>query len=152
MHRGPYIVSAVMDESVNEDSKVFEGLYADMMENDYQIVTGREGAPDESAILFNFSKITQEELRIVGSSARVEKLHLLERGIHIRPTTADKIRMFVRVRLPYSVTEAYALDEDGNEMPVNMEWEERTCTLRISYDSCRRAVNVTETYGKSIEK
>ena len=39
LHRGPYIISAVMDESVTDEKKVWEGLFADLGENDYPVIT-----------------------------------------------------------------------------------------------------------------
>ena len=48
LHRGPYIISAVMDESVTDEKKVWEGLFADLGENDYPVITHKEIGPDET--------------------------------------------------------------------------------------------------------
>lgn len=147
LHRGPYIISGVMDESVNDEPKVFEGLYADLLENDYPVITRKEIGPDENAILFDFSKIENEVFRIIGTSARVEAAEPLENGIRFQLKTADNIRVFVRVRLPRPADRVSAVDEDGNSVPIAMEWEERTRTLMFSYDSHARAVHVTAAYA-----
>lgn len=147
LHRGPYIISGVMNESVNDEPKVFEGLYADLLENDYPVITRKEIGPDENAILFDFSKIENEEFRIIGTSARVEAAEPLENGIRFQLKTADNIRVFVRVRLPHPADRVSAVDEDGNSVPIAMEWEERTRTLMFSYDSHARAVHVTAAYA-----
>jgi len=147
LHRGPYIISGVMDESVNDEPKVFEGLYADLLENDYPVITRKEIGPDENAILFDFSKIENEVFRIIGTSARVEAAEPLENGIRFQLKTADNIRVFVRVRLPHPADRVSAVDEDGNSVPIAMEWEERTRTLMFSYDSHARAVHVTAAYA-----
>lgn len=147
LHRGPYIISGVMDESVNDEPKVFEGLYADLLENDYPVITRKKIGPDENAILFDFSKIENEVFRIIGTSARVEAAEPLENGIRFQLKTADNIRVFVRVRLPRPADRVSAVDEDGNSVPIAMEWEERTRTLMFSYDSHARAVHVTAAYA-----
>lgn len=147
LHRGPYIISGVMDESVNDEPKVFEGLYADLLENDYPVITRKEIGPNENAILFDFSKIENEVFRIIGTSARVEAAEPLENGIRFRLKTADNIRVFVRVRLPHPADRVSAVDEDGNSVPIAMEWEERTSTLMFFYDSHARAVHVTAAYA-----
>lgn len=147
LHRGPYIISGVMDESVNDEPKVFEGLYADLLENDYPVITRKEIGPNENAILFDFSKIENEVFRIIGTSARVEAAEPLENGIRFQLKTADNIRVFVRVRLPHPADRVSAVDEDGNSVPIAMEWEERTSTLMFSYDSHARAVHVTAAYA-----
>ena len=143
LHRGPYIISAVMDESVEDTPKRFAGLYADMLENDYRVIDEKEIGPDENAILFDFAKIEGEEFRIIGTSARVERADLTETGVRMRLKTADKIRAFTRVRLPWPVEEVRAVDEDGNGVPVTMEWDARSSTLLVSYDSRGKAVDVT---------
>ena len=143
LRRGPYIISAVMDESVSDAPKRLEGLYADMLENDYRIITHKEIQPDGNAILFDFSKIEQEEFRVIGTSARVEEAEPVENGIRFRLKTADNIRAFLRVRLPRPAGRVSAQDEDGNPAAVYMEWEERTRTLLLSYDSHGKVVDVT---------
>ena len=147
LHRGPYIISAVMDESISAEPKVFRGLYADMLENDYRIIDNKEIGPDGNAILFDFSKIEQEKFRVIGTSARVQRADLTDGGVRMRLKTADKIRAFTRVRLPEAVTEVSAVDEDGREIKVSAEWDEATRTLLISYDSEAKAVEVTGRYG-----
>ena len=143
LHRGPYIISAVMDESVTEEKKTFDGLFADMLENDYRIITHKEIAPDESALLFDFSVIEDEEFRVIGTSARVESAALTRDGLDLRLKTADKIKAFTRVRLPRAVTQVSAKAEDGSMTEVSMEWDETTRTLLVGYDSQAKAVEVT---------
>lgn len=143
LHRGPYIISAVMDESVTEEKKTFDGLFADMLENDYRIITHKEIAPDESALLFDFSVIEEEEFRVIGTSARVESAALTSDGLDLRLKTADKIKAFTRVRLPRAVTQVSAKAEDGSMTEVSMEWDETTRTLLVGYDSQAKAVEVT---------
>ncbi len=149
LHRGPYIISAVMDESVDDAPKTFEGLYADMLENDYRIVTRKEIQPDGTAILFDFSKIEGESFRIIGTSARVEAVESLDDEFSLRLKTADNIRAFVRVRLPRPAVCASAADGKGDRVPVSMEWEERTRTLLLMYDSHAEAVHVTVRLDRS---
>ena len=67
LHRGPYIISAVMDESVTDEKKVWEGLFADLGENDYPVITHKEIGPDETALLFDFDTIREETFRVIGT-------------------------------------------------------------------------------------
>lgn len=147
LRRGPYLISAVMDESVNGEPKRFEGLYADMLENDYRIITDKEVGPDETAILYDFSKIEKDTFRIIGTSARVEEAEATEEGIRFRLKTADNIRAFLRVRLPRPADRITALDEEGNPVFVSAEWDERSRTLLASYDSHGKAVELTAYSG-----
>lgn len=142
LHRGPYIISAVMTESISDEPKVFEGLYADLMTNDYQIIRKKEAAPDDVVLLFDFEKIRDESFCIIGTSARVLEVTEAEEGLTLRLKTADRIRAYTRVRLPRPVQKVSAADEAGAEIAVESIWDEETNTLLVSYDSTANEVTV----------
>ena len=143
LHRGPYVISSVMAESVSDEKKVFTGVYADLMTNDYAIIHEKDVAPDDVTLLFDFSKIEGEDFRIVGTSARVEEGETTENGVMLRLKTADKIKAFTRVRLPKQPTDIKAIDEDGEAVAVESSWDEETKTLLVSYQSVSKEVCVT---------
>ena len=64
--------------------------------------------------------------------------------------TADNIKAFLRVRLPRFAERVFAVDEEGKEVAVSMEWDDTTRTLLVSYDSHAKAVNVTATWKNCI--
>jgi len=145
LRRGPYIISAVMDEggiNLAEDSHIFRGLYADMLANDYAVLTEKSLCRDENTILFDFSKIEGEDWRIIGCSARVFSLEPSEdgSGFTMKIKAADKIKAFLRIRLPKPVIFLEAVDEAGSQVPVNFMWDETTRTELFHYDSYNRAV------------
>lgn len=143
LHRGPYIISSVMAESVSDEKKVFKGLFADMTANDYEIITTKELAPDDIALLFDFDKIQGEEFRVIGTSARVLEADMKEDGLQMKLKTADKIKAFTRVRLPRMAGSVQGVDEDGKTIDVTSLWNEETKTLLLSYDSVAKEVSVT---------
>ena len=142
LRRGPYLISAVMDESVNEEPAVFRGLFADMLENDYAICTEKSIRPDENAILFDFSKIEGEACRVVGCSARVNSLDCDEKGFRMEIKGAGSIHAWLRIRLPKPVRAVSAVDEDGNAVSIGFAWDEQTRTVLLDYDSQAKAVTV----------
>ena len=151
LHRGPYLISAVMDESVSDEPRVLEGLFADMLGTGFPIVHRKTVMPDSSAILFDFSKIQRETFRVIGTSARVEETEIGEDSFTLRLRAADRIRAWIRVRLPGSVTEVSGTDDAGNAVPVNASWDEETRTLLMEYRSGGRAVRVTGKFEKARE-
>lgn len=143
LHRGPYIISAVMDESVTEEKKVWEGLFADLGENDYPVITHKEIGPDETALLFDFDTIREDAFRVIGTSARVLDAQTDDGGFQLKLKTADKIRAFTRVRLPQKASAALAVDEQGQHVPMEVNWDEASRTLLLCYDSHSEEVTVT---------
>lgn len=147
LHRGPYVISSVMAESVSDSPKVFEGVYADLLTNEYQIVHEKRVKPDEVALLFDLKKIDGEAFRIVGTSARVLEEACAEDGLTMRVKTADKIRAFIRVRLPEAVKNVRAAEETGEAVDLESAWDEETRTLLVSYDSKAKEVIITGEWG-----
>ena len=143
LHRGPYIISAVMDESVTDEKKVWEGLFADLGENDYPVITHKEIGPDETALLFDFDTIREDAFRVIGTSARVLDAQTDDGGFQLKLKTADKIRAFTRVRLPQKASAALAVDEQGQHVPMEVNWDDASRTLLLCYDSHSEEVTVT---------
>jgi len=142
LRRGPYIISVSMAESTGK-TKEFRGLYADMYENDYRIITEKKVGPDQNAILFDFAKIEGEEVRIVGTSARIFRLDVEETKAEFTAKAADKVKVFTRLRLPKPVTSCTAVDETGEKVDMTWSWDDATQTALFGYESTNQEVNVT---------
>ena len=132
-----------MDESVSDEPKVIKGLYADMLDNEYKIITEKVVKPDGNAILFDFDKIKGEEFRIIGTATRIFDFDITDEGFTSNMKAADRIKSFTRVRLPKAPTALSAIDEDGNEVALTWNWDAETATLLFSYDSKAKAVKLT---------
>lgn len=142
LHRGPYIISAVMDESCTEEPKVFAGLFADLYQNDYAIIREKYLGPDENTILFDFSRIEQEDFRIIGTASRIFRFDLSDSGFTAEVKTASDILSCTRVRLPRQVRAVTAVDESGDPVSVDFSWDEDSRTLLYSYSSTGKAVTI----------
>ena len=137
LRRGPYIVSAVMDEGPDESVHTFQGLFADMLAIDYTILTEKTIKPDENTVLFDFSRIEDEECRMIGCSARVFSLDITkEKSVfHMEVKAAGNIKAFLRIRFPGEVISIIAKDKEGKRTDVAFEWDFMTRTALLSYES-----------------
>jgi len=139
LRRGPYIISAVMDESVTKHSKVFSGLFVDLLQPEYPVITKKEVLPDGNAVLFDLSKIESEDVRIIGTGARVHSLEAKETGFQMQAKAADRIQVSIRLRLPKKPRQLAA--EDGTVL--EWSWDENSRTAYIHYTSRNQLVNIT---------
>ena len=151
IRRGPYIISAVMDESggcIPLKTHTFRGLFADMLEYDYKIITEKQLKEDENAILFDFSKIDGIKYRVIGCSARVFSLEETEggNGFSMKVKAADHIKAYLRIRLPKQVVSVKAEDEKGNTVPVQLIWDESSGTVLLSYESRNQLLKIDGFY------
>ena len=132
-----------MDESVSDEPKVFEGLFADMLENDFRILHRKEIQPDSSAILFDFSKIENESFRVIGSSARIEETRVTPDALMLHLRAARGIHAFVRIRLPKAPEDLSAADTDGHPVQLCSAWDAETRTLLLDYRSTGSGILVS---------
>lgn len=137
LRRGPYIISSVMNQSVSEKSKVFEGRFVDLLENDYPIITRKEVKPDECTILLDLDKVAGESFRVLGTAARVLSAEQKEEGLVLTLKSADRVRTFTRLRLPKKMEVAQA------STGVEATWDEASSSLLLCYDSVGDEITVT---------
>ena len=145
LQRGPYLISTVMEEGADTEEKIFQGLYADMLENDYSIITTKCITRDESTILFDFSAIEGVDWRVIGTSARVFSLSETAdgSGFAMEIKASDGIMAYLRLRLPKPVRTIVAIDQEGNPVEMVSQWDEATDTVLLSYYSNNQVVSVT---------
>ena len=142
LHRGPYIISSVMDESVSDEPKVFKGLFADILDNQYKIITEKVLKPDDNTILYDLDKIKGKEFEVIGTAARIFSFDMDENGFEALMKTADNIKVYTRLKLPKEVKAMTAVDEDGNNVDITFEWNDETNTVLLSYLSKAKKVTV----------
>ena len=140
MHRGPYRIANVMTESVSDQPLVMNGLYADLLTSDFDILTQKTIYPGENALLFDFSEIESVSARIIGTSARVFNLSCKENGFTLSAKAAGTIHAKLRLRLPQPIFAVHALDEAGESVDVSCLWDDVSRTALLSYKSKNRKV------------
>jgi hypothetical protein len=125
-----------MNQSVSENSKVFEGRFVDLLENDYPIITHKEVKPDECTILLDLDKVEREDFRVLGTAARVLSAQQTEDGLVLTLKAADRIKSYTRLRLPKKMDVAEASAE------VEGTWDEESSSLLLTYNSIGDEVTV----------
>ena len=137
LRRGEYIVSAVMDECASDAPLTHEGLFADMLSNDFAVCTQKTLRPGEYAVLADLRRIPGDAA-VIGTSIRINELKVDETGFSLIGCGAD-CDARIRVRLPKApaavrctVTPA---EGDGKEQPVPIAavWDSLSGTALFSF-------------------
>lgn len=132
LHRGPYIISGVMDESFTDAPKVLRGKFADLMADGFPIIRGKMISPDGCALLFDLEK--GAPFQIVGTCARVDDFEKTDTSIRFTLRTADKVRSHTRLLLPGKPAKV--------DFPGSYEWDDESGTLLLTYDSGGAKIDV----------
>jgi hypothetical protein len=61
-------------------------------------------------------------------------------GFTMKVKGADKVNIFLRIRMPLKVTSLTAVDENNNLVPFKFFWDEETRTELFSYESSNQTV------------
>ena len=148
LRRGEYIVSAVMEECATNAPLTHTGLFADMLDNDFTIVTEKTLRPGEYAVLADLTRIPGEAA-VIGTSIRVNAFDVTDTGFTLSGCGADcDARM--RLRLPHPPKavrcEIAAAGGDGTAKPADLSfvWDERSSTVLLSF---RNTAGVTAITG-----
>lgn len=128
--RDPYIIAAVMDESISNEPLIFKGLFADMYSPKFDIITNKTVQAGESTLLLDFEKIKDEKLCVVGTSVRIDSLTQAEGKIQADFQGAGEFTASIRLRVPFEIKKA-SIDGKECEFEYNRESE----TVLVTFES-----------------
>ena len=143
LRRGPYVICEVMDESVTDEPRVFEGCFVDLMADGYPIVARKTVRPDEGALLYDLSAVAPDKFTVIGTSARLTEVRADGETLSFRAKTADRVLVHIRARLPFPLDKVKATDETGAAVALSYDYDEATGTALFTYRSEDKAVTIS---------
>ena len=142
LRRGPYIICAVMDESVSAEEKVFEGCFADLMADGYPLIRTKRVKPDETAILYDLDRPEKGAFTVIAAAARILDVQAGDSALSFRAKAADRVLTHIRIRLPFPLRNVNGTDENGKSVDLQYAYDEATETALFTYRSQGRTVTV----------
>ena len=136
--REPYIITAVMDESIDDSPVVLRGLFADMFTPDFKILTEKSVYPGENSMLCDLEKIENKDLCVIGTSSRINSMEQNGNRILINAHGAGNLAANIRLRVPSEVVSAQ-IDNDN----CRFVYDELSKTVLLTYNSKAKPVNIT---------
>lgn len=140
LHRGPYIVAAVIDECVIKKPVELEGKFVDLFKVDLPLVYKYIIKPGEQCLLYDLSKI-DSKLSLIAASSRVESLESDSVGFSFKaigPEGVNAVARFYSDRLPISVSaENY---KTKGKLKVRLSLDEASSTFLLNYSNCTEGI------------
>ena len=138
LERGPYMIAAVMDESISNDPMTLKGVFIDLFDPALPVLTEKSVIPGEQAFLYNveFIKGKSKPAVLCGASRIYDEVS--KRGFYSfvakRPLETNNVS---RVLLPKKPSEVVVKNPAG-EVITNAEhaWDDTsgTCLLKFEND------------------
>ena len=135
LERGPYIIAAVMDESVSDEPLTLKGVFIDLFEPSLPILKEKTVRPGEQAFLYNIQQVKNRKKPAVLCGASRIYDEVSQKGFYsFTAKSPAETSNVSRVILPKKPKELKALNPDG-ELMTDAEylWDEtsKTCLLKF---------------------
>jgi hypothetical protein len=136
VERGPYIIAAVMDESVNNQPLQLNGSFIDLFDPALPVVSKKEVKPGQQAYLYNlrYSKDKTHPL-VLAAASRVYNETTGKRTWSFLTKSPSGTNNVMRILLPAKPVQVSVL-KDGKPWAVESSWDQasHTCLLKFIND------------------
>ena len=128
--RPPYVIAAVMDESVSDEPLTLRGAFVDMFSPAFDVVTEKTVRPGEQAMLCDLSYLDKTAPQVVGTSVRINALEAHGGSVALKVRGAGGFTASIRLLLPFAPTQATI---DG--APCGLTFDINSSTALLTFDS-----------------
>ena len=133
LHRDPYVIAAVMDESVDEKPLVLSGTFIDLFDPTLPIVKEKVVTPGSQTLLVDIAKVKDRKRPQVLAASFRESDEKVGKGSYSfvakSPAETDGIARVLLPKRPKSVT------VDGKEVYDAMKWDDASSTYLVSFEN-----------------
>ena len=138
VHRGPYVIASVMEESVSEEPLVLRGNYCDMFTSAFELCREKTVPIGGNALLLDLDAFAEENLCVLGTSVRIRSLTQSGNTVTVDAYGAGALNAALRIRVPFAVDSAFA---DGE--PCSFTYDAPSRTVLVRYMSAAKPVTLT---------
>lgn len=137
LERGPYIIAAVIDESISMDPLTLKGVYIDLFDPTLPVLSEKSITPGEQAFLYNMESIkNKKEPAVLCGASRIYD-EVSKRGIYSfvakSPLETNNVS---RVLLPKKPTEVVVKKPTGEVITnAEYEWDETSSTCLLKFEN-----------------
>ncbi|QGH32681.1 hypothetical protein GI584_00740 [Gracilibacillus salitolerans] len=143
MKRGPYVISSVMDESINKDPLHLQGLYVDLFDHNLMIRDEVIVQPGNQSLLYDLNYHTvQTDIQVIASSSRIENVANNGNEFEILTKGPQSVPGVSRIRCANKPITIQIDKEQNNYTEMNFDWDVRSNTLLIHYENNPNGVKI----------
>lgn len=142
LHRGPYIIASVMDESVSDQPVEFKGQFVNLFKASLPVINKLILNPGEQILLYDLSKV-KVNLVLIAASSRIESLNEKTNGFHFIARGPEGVKAAARFYCKKRPVKIFAYEmKDNKEALVDFTWDEKSSTVLLRYDNNPDRVNI----------
>ena len=127
--RPPYVIAAVMDESVDDEPLKLTGRFVNMFSPSFEVCTEKEVKPGENVMLCDLRYFDGTVPQVIGSSVRINSLTAENGGVTLNVRGAGDFTACIRILLPFCPKKATI---DGNACSLTFDSLSSTALLTFN--------------------
>ena len=132
LRRGPYVIAAVLDESISEEPLRLEGSYVDIFDAALPIVNAKSVAPNERILVYDLDWARKRGVpKVLAAATRVRNEKYANGAFTFTTRGPESTHANVRVFLP-SKPERISTTPS---IDLTQEWDPSTSTILLSFDN-----------------
>ena len=125
LNRGPYVIAACLEESINKQPLELNGLYVDIFDAKLPVLEHVTIKPGQRSWLMDINKLSDGIAEPIASAGRVETWKEIENGVEFELTGTKGVNIVSRIRLPKQLTK---MNIDGKNFN-DFSWNEKSKTV-----------------------
>ncbi|RAP73789.1 hypothetical protein [Paenibacillus montanisoli] len=143
LRRGPYIIAAVLEESVHDEPLTLRGAYVDLLSADLAVRDAVTLAPGQQALLYDLSRVAGDGgVALVAAASRVEGFGEREDGFSFLARGPEGTLASARFRCPREPQAVFIAAAEGPAEQAVFEWHAESATVLIRYANRPESVSV----------
>ena len=136
LERGPYIITAVMDESISDEPLTLKGVFIDLFDPSLPVLQGKTINPGEQAFLYNVKQVKNKHTPAVLCGASRIYDEVAGRGFYSfvakSPIKTDNVS---RILLPKKPNGIKVMNVAGTTIATEHSWDEASKTCRLMFEN-----------------
>ena len=147
LERGPYIITAVMDESVSNEPLTLKGVFIDLFDPELPVLKEKTIRPDEQAFLYNVQQVKNRNKPTVLCGASRVYDEVSKSGYYSfvakSPSQTNNVSRVLLPKKPKEVTVKNAAGEVITAAEHSWDETSKTCLVKFENDPDGITVEVT---------
>ena len=125
LKRGPYVLAACLEESINDEPFKLDGLFVDIFDENLPVLDEVVLKPGQRGWLMDLNKLSEGQAEPIASAARIETWKTIDNGVEFELTGTEGVNIVTRMRLP---KQPQTMTIDGKEFN-DFTWNEKSRTV-----------------------
>ncbi|WP_225048276.1 hypothetical protein [Lacticaseibacillus kribbianus] len=140
--RGPYVVTAVLNETSNL-GKTRVGHFVDLQTPNFEYRTSVTTAPGHTALLYDVDRVKDQSVAIIGSTARILSANQNQRSLTFALLTNQGTNSYLMLRVSGDVSSVKAQSDSGKPLDVQYTLFPESQLVKINYEGTGERVILT---------